>query len=101
MLLVIVGGGALDAPKKQLQNRAKTGRPGAVPYKVCLGHLYDKSEFSRIVFFRNTCYNTLHINGMDILGDISWFTGDGLHPSAYGQAKIAEEIYQRIKDTKF
>lgn len=45
--------------------------------------------------------NVRYINGMDILGDISWFTGDGLHPSAYGQAKIAEEIYQRIKDTKF
>jgi lysophospholipase L1-like esterase len=38
---------------------------------------------------------------MDVLGDISWFTGDGLHPSAYGQVKIAQEVYNRVKDAKW
>ena len=59
LLLVIVGGGALDAPKKQLQNPTKTGRPGAVPYKVCLGHLYDQSQFISIVISKGIWYNGL------------------------------------------
>jgi len=44
--------------------------------------------------------NVQYIDGLDILGDGSWLTADGLHPSAYGQIHIAMGIYDRIKDTK-
>lgn len=45
--------------------------------------------------------NVTYINGMDILGDISWFAADGLHPSLYGHIKIADGVYDRIKDCQF
>ena len=42
--------------------------------------------------------NVHYINGMDILPDVSWFAADGLHPSVFGHQKIAQGIYERIKD---
>lgn len=45
--------------------------------------------------------NVTYINGMDILGDISWFAADGLHPSVFGHQKIADGIFERVKDHTF
>ena len=41
----IVGGGAHDAPKKQLQNQEIRDVQGAVPYRVRFHYLFDKLEF--------------------------------------------------------
>ena len=45
--------------------------------------------------------NVRYIDGMEVLGDISWFTADGLHPSAYGHVKIAEGILAHIRNAGF
>lgn len=58
-----------------------------------------RDTLSRIIG-EGTWPNVTYINGMDILPDVSWFTGDGLHPSAYGQVRIAEGIYERIINYK-
>lgn len=45
--------------------------------------------------------NVTYINGLDILSDPALLCSDILHPSAYGHLKIAENMYARLKDTKF
>lgn len=41
--------------------------------------------------------NLTHINGRDILNDVSFFAADGLHPSVYGHMEIANNMYERVK----
>ena len=45
--------------------------------------------------------NVRYLNGLDILGDVRWLTADCLHPSIYGQIRIAQQVYDRIKDIQF
>ena len=54
-----------------------------------------RDTLSRIIG-EGTYPNVTYIDGMEILGDISWFTADGLHPSAYGHIRIADGICSRI-----
>ena len=41
--------------------------------------------------------NVTYINGLDVLGDMSYMSADEVHPNIYGMQRIADEITKRIK----
>lgn len=62
------------------------GGTKAVRWRQIIAEVIDQKQYP----------NVTYINGMDILGDVSWFAADGLHPSCYGHQKIAQDLYQII-----
>lgn len=44
------------------------------------------------------CYkNVFYINGLDVIGDMSYMSADMVHPNIYGVSKIAEKMTEIIK----
>lgn len=41
--------------------------------------------------------NVTYINGLDLIGDMSFMSADEVHPNIYGVAQIAERLTQRIR----
>ena len=41
--------------------------------------------------------NVTYINGLDMIGDMSFMSADEVHPNIYGVAQIAERLTQRIR----
>ena len=41
--------------------------------------------------------NVTYVNGLDIIGDMSFMSADEVHPNIYGVQKIADRITERIK----
>ena len=42
--------------------------------------------------------NVTYINGLDMIGDMSFMSADEVHPNIYGVAQIAERLTQRIRE---
>ena len=44
--------------------------------------------------------NVRYINGLDLIGDMSFISADEVHPNIYGAAQIAERLTGIIRDFK-
>lgn len=42
--------------------------------------------------------NVTYINGLEVLGDMSYMSADEIHPNIYGVQKIADSMTARIKE---
>ncbi len=42
--------------------------------------------------------NITYINGLDVIGDVSYMSADEVHPNIYGVQRIADVLTQRIRD---
>lgn len=43
--------------------------------------------------------NVTYINGLDVIGDMSYMSADEVHPNIYGVQKIADVLTEKIKNT--
>ena len=56
-------------------------------WRVLVGEIVRKLNYS----------NVTYINGLDVLGDMSYMSADGVHPNIYGVQRIADKLTEIIK----
>ena len=54
-------------------------------------------EYVRVVTAKLNYSNVTYINGLDVIGDMSYISADEVHPNIYGVQKIADILTERIK----
>jgi lysophospholipase L1-like esterase len=67
----------------------KEKRAGGERWRRLVGEIVAKLNYP----------NVTYINGLDVIGDMSYMSADEIHPNIYGVQKIADVLTEKIKFT--